>query len=198
MFSRLWKRTNLINPPKYHYRPQTKFCEGCVFTCVWHSVNRGGGRYPSMHALQVSVHRGMVSQYALQISYPHPWGSWGVWPWGVSRPTPRGEVEGSGLGGSPGPHPGRKLRGLAWVGLQAHTKGGRVSRPIPGVFRPTPRGVSRLTHRVSPGPHLGVGIPACTEADTPSAYGYCCGRYASYWDAFLLGYLFAKDTHRRP
>ena len=34
----------------------------------------------------------MVSQHALQ----------------VSRPTPKGEVEGSGLGGgSPGPHPGR-------------------------------------------------------------------------------------------
>ena len=53
----------------------------------------------------------VVSQHALQ----------------VSRPTPRGEVERSGLDGrSPGPHP--------W-----------------GVSRPTPR-----------------GIPACTEADTPS------------------------------
>ena len=30
----------------------------------------------------------------------------------------QGEVEGSGLGGSPGPHPGGKLRGL-----QAHTLG---------------------------------------------------------------------------
>ena len=40
----------------------------------------------------------VVSQHALQ----------------VSRPTPRGEVEGSGLGGgvSPAPHPGGKLRGL--------------------------------------------------------------------------------------
>ena len=46
---------------------------------------------------------------------------------------------------SPGPHPGGKLRGLAWVG------GGGVSRPTPrgevevsglggGVSRPTPRG----------------------------------------------------------
>ena len=42
----------------------------------------------------------------------------------VSRPTPRGEVEGSGVCGSPGPHPGGKLRGLACVGLQAHTQGG--------------------------------------------------------------------------
>ena len=74
-----------------------------------------------------SVHRGVVSQHALQ----------------VSRPTPRGEVEGSALGGSPGPHPGGKLRDLAW-----------------GVSRPTPGGEG-----CSPGPHLG-GIPACTEADT--------------------------------
>ena len=49
-----------------------------------------------------------------------------------------------GGGESPGPHPGRKLRGLA-------------------------RGVSRPTPRVegSPGQHPGgVCIPACTEADT--------------------------------
>ena len=50
----------------------------------------------------------VVSQHALQ----------------VSRPTPRGEVEGSGLGGgvSPAPHPGGKLRGLqaqTW-GLSQH------------------------------------------------------------------------------
>ena len=87
--------------------------------------------------------------------------SWGL-AWEVSRPEPRGEVEGSGLGGSPGPHPGGKLRGLA------HTWG-------------------------SPGPHPGSlqvhtwgGIPACTEADTPPADGYCCVRYASYWNAFFF------------
>ena len=51
----------------------------------------------SQHALQVS-RRGGVSQHALQ----------------VSRPTPKGELVGSG-----------------WGGLQAHTHGG-VSRPIPG------------------------------------------------------------------
>ena len=31
----------------------------------------------------------------------------------------------------------------------------------------------------------GVCIPAWTEADPP-ADGYCCGSYASYWNAFLL------------
>ena len=47
------------------------------------------------------------------------------------KAPPRGEVEGSGLGGSAGPYPGGKLRGLAWGvsrptpggGLQAHTQG---------------------------------------------------------------------------
>ena len=33
----------------------------------------------------------------------------------------------------------------------------------------------------------GVGIPACTEADPlPRRDGYCCGWYASYWNAFLF------------
>ena len=54
---------------------------------------------------------------------PHPGGMLRGLAWGVSRPTPRGEVEGSDLGGYPGPHPEGKLRGLAW-----------------GVSRLTPRG----------------------------------------------------------
>ena len=30
-------------------------------------------------------------------------------------------------------------------------------------------------------------IPTCTEADpSPGRDGYCCGRYASYWNAFFL------------
>ena len=32
-----------------------------------------------------------------------------------------------------------------------------------------------------------VGIPAYNESDTsPRRDGYCCGRYASYWNAFLF------------
>ena len=80
------------------------------------------------YVIQVSVYlRGegvVVSQHALQ----------------VSRPTSRGDIEGSGLGrGSPGQHPGEKLRGLAWG----------------GGLRPTPRG--------SPGPHLGVSRPTLRQ-----------------------------------
>ena len=85
----------------------------------------------------------------------------------VSRPTPSGEVEGDLGGGSPGPHPRGKFR-VSQVhtqgGLQAHTWGCLQDHTC------------------------GVSIPACTEADTPPD-GYCCGRYASYWNAFLLAFV---------
>ena len=71
----------------------------------------------------------------------------GVWLVGLQAHT-QGEVEGSGLGESPGPH---------WGGGWG-----------------------------DPGPGPGEYIPACTEADTPQADGYCSGRYAFYWNAFLL------------
>ena len=95
---------------------------------------------------------------------------------GVSRPRPRREVWGSGWG---------DLQAHTWevwlggeVGLQVHTRWGGWMVWLGGW---------------SPGPHPGGvedqgGIPACTEADTPPtpADGYCCGRYISYWNAFLL------------
>ena len=90
--------------------PANKVCEGYVFTCVCHSEHGGYSNMPCRYP-----GGGVVSQHALQ----------------VSRPTPKEEAEGSGLGG------GREC-------LQAHIQ-----------WR-------------SPGPHpRGVGIPACTEADTP-------------------------------
>ena len=65
--------------------------------------------------------------------------------------------------------PRGKLRGLAW-----------------GVSRPTSRGFPGPHLVGSPGTHLGGGIPACTEVDTPlPADSYYCERYASYWNAFL-------------
>ena len=54
--------------------------------CVKNSVHGGGGWYPSMHC---RWYPSMPCRY----------------PVGVSRPTPWGEAEGSGQGGSPGPHP---------------------------------------------------------------------------------------------
>ena len=41
----------------------------------------------------------------------------------------------------------------------------------------------------------GVSIPPCTEADPPGRDGYCCGRYASYWNAFLFH---MRLMHRLP
>ena len=70
--------------------------------CV--SVHRRGGGVLFQHALQVvaqhvlqQVSKGVVSQHTL---------------W-VSRPTPKGEIEGDlAGGGSPGPHPRGKFRGI--------------------------------------------------------------------------------------
>ena len=84
----------------------------------------------------------------------------------------------------PGPHPWGKLRGLA-RGVSRSTPGRGVSRPTPG------RGVSRPTPRRGLQAHTrgGVCVPACTEADPPD--GYCCGQFASYWNAFLLLFTYA-------
>ena len=60
----------------------------------------------------------MVSQHALQ----------------VSRPTPKGEVEGSGLGGVSRPTPRGEVQGSGLGDLQAHTSGGlsqHALMPIP-------------------------------------------------------------------
>ena len=127
----------------------TKLGQGYVFTSVCDSVHRG--RVVSQHALQ----QGGGIPACIACGIPACLAAVGV-----SRPTPRGEVEGSGLGGSPGPHPREKLRG------------GGVSRPTPGrgeVSRPTPGGcVSQHALRQTP-PDI-----------------YCCGQYASYWKCIVV------------
>ena len=73
-------------------------------------------------------------------------------------------------GGSPGPHRGVgevEASGRGVGGLQAHTGG---AAPCLGGSRPG--GVSQHALRQPP----------------PLSSGYCCGRYASYWNAFLLGF----------
>ena len=96
---------------------------------------------------------GVVSQHALQVVSQHALqqiSRGGGIPACIAgfQALTRGEVEGSGQGGSPGPHPRGKLRGLAW-----------------GVSRPTPGGLQAHTWG---GLHTqGVCIPACTEADIP-------------------------------
>ena len=81
--------------------------------------------------------------------------------WGDLQAHTRGGGWGVWQGGSPGPHPGWKLRGLAG-GLQAHTWGVSPG-PHPGGSRPTPWGGSPGPHPGglqahnwgSPGPHSG-------------------------------------------
>ena len=74
----------------------------------------------SQHAFQE-----VVSQHALQVSSSTPKGKLSGLARGVSRPTSKGEVEGSGLWGSPGPHLGVVSRPTPRdVCLQAHTWGG--------------------------------------------------------------------------
>ena len=65
-----------------------------------------------------------------------------------------------------------------------------VSRPRPRGSRPRARsnpgsGADRGVQAQAPG-GVCVCIPACTEADTQPADSYCCRRYASYWNAFML------------
>ena len=88
-----------------------------------------------------------------------------------------------GRGGSP-------CQGVFLLGgLQAHTW--EVSGPTPGG---------------SPGRHPGEGVSQDALRQTPPpADGYCCGRYASYWNAFLFGKIFRKlhkmeeiDQEERP
>ena len=115
--------------------PATKLGQGYVFTRVCDSVH-GGGVVVSQHALQV------VSQHALQVVSQH-----------ALQVVSQHALQVSG-GGSQGPHPGVKLRGL-----------------VRGVSRPTPRGgvggLQAHTWGVSrPTPGGGcVCIPACTKAE---------------------------------
>ena len=110
----------------------------------------------------------------------HPWGrlrglargSPGPHPRGVSRPTPGGGacLQANIVGG---------LQAHTQGGLKAHTRGGLSPGPHPGG---------------SPGPHPGGNISQHALRHTPPADGYCRGRYASYWNAFLLVDLVSRSN----
>ena len=139
------RQTALITARKWSFGQGNIFSSMCQEFCSW-------GRVVSQHALQViSQHAlqcgGVEFQHALQVVSQHALQ--------VSRPTPRGEVEGSGQG---------------------------VSRPTPrGVSRPTPRrslgphpGGSPGPHPeecVYPGPHLG-GVSQHALRQTSSPRGW--------------------------
>ena len=97
-----WKE-NIASPGIFSiFTARNEVGAGYVFTRVCDSVHKVGGISAciagGIPACLAAGLVGGVTQHALQ----------------VSRPTPRWEVEGSGQGGSPGPHPGG------------------VSRPTPG------------------------------------------------------------------
>ena len=143
-------------PPANEVWGKVIFSEACVKNSVHRGVvSQHALQVVSQHALQVSG--GVVSQHALQVSRPTPKGEVEGSGMGrrVSRPTPMGEVEGSGLWGVSTPTP----RG----GLQAHTQGG-LKAHTQGVSRLTPGGVSRPT----PGRGLQGGI----SRPTPGGWGY--------------------------
>ena len=89
----------------------------------------------------------------------------GIW----SRPTPKGEVEGDLLGGC-------LVQGVVGPGSWWLVWGGAWSRGVPGLGGAWSRGV--------PGPAGVPGPRGVPGGDPPD--GYCCGRYASYWNAFLF------------
>ena len=108
----------ILLPPANEVWGKVIFSEACVKNSIH---GGGGGGIPACIAGGIpaclAAIQGVVSHHALQ----------------VSRPTPKGEVEGSGLGGISRPTSRGKLRGLACGGgvsrptlrggLQAHTQG---------------------------------------------------------------------------
>ena len=130
--------------------------QGNIFASVCHSVHRGSA----------SVHAGI-----------HP-------PPPPRRPPTQGDPP-------PGPHPGGKLRGIRsrptpkgeieGDQIQAHTQGGNSRGSDPG---PHPRGKFRGIRQVLA--NIQVGNSGGSGAEPPPPDDYCCRRYTSYWNAFLL------------
>ena len=120
-------------PPATKLGQDNIFRRVCQEFCSW-----GGGWYSSMpsrwYPSMPCRSWGCVSQHALQ----------------VSRPTPRGQFEGSGLGGSPGPHPG---------GSWGVWPGGVSPGPHPGGGWGVWSGGSSGPHpEGSPGPQMGGSL----------------------------------------
>ena len=101
--------------------------------------------------------------------------------WGMSRSRPRREVGGGLARGGIWPRPKGKVGRSGGGEVVSRPRPGGVSRPRPGRSRPTP-GVDVQAQGVYPSMYWG--------RHPPPADGYCCGRYTSYWNAFLSLNLF--------
>ena len=95
-------------------------------------------------------------------------------------------------GGCLGPGPGWRLRCRAGGGSRP-TAGGEVGGSGWGVSRPTLGGVQAYTQGGVQAHTEGGGVSQHALRQTPPADGYCCRRYASYWNAFLLSIRFAEN-----
>ena len=148
--------------------------QGYIFTGICDSVHRRRG-YPSMHCrwypsmpCSRSPGGGWYPSMPCRFPGPQPRGKlWETW----SRPTAKREIEGDLV--------------------QAHSQGGCWGGSGQGVE--SALGGPALGGCLLWGvPALGGGVPALEGMwrDTPTCDGYCCGRYASYWNAFLLYYKF--------
>ena len=154
-------RRQTCKKPRCFLPPATKLGRGYIFTGVCDSVHRG---VVSQHALQ-QVLGGWYPTMPCRFPGPHPRGQFrGIWPGGgFPGPHPRGKLRRILPGGSSGPHPGGCL------------VKGVCSKGVPG-----PGGVCSW----------GVSGPRGVCLETPPDR-YCCGRYASYWNAFLLTHYYS-------
>ena len=159
--------------------------QGYIFTGVCHSVNRGGlpqcmlGYPPPSRHPPPPRRPPSSKETALEGDPPSSKET-------PSRETPSKETpskETALLQGDPppGPHPRGKLRGIRsrptpkgeieGDQIQAHTQGGNWG-----------------------GAHTQGGNWGGSDPDPPSPNDdYCCGRYASYWNAFLSEVIFAQN-----
>ena len=181
----------------YYYRPQ-RSCEGYVFTGVCLSrgsadqVHPPGTRYtPSrtQYTPQDQVHP--LGPGAAPWDQVHPLGP-GTLPWTRYTPpgtryTPQDQVYPQDQVHPP-PEPGTPLRDqvhLPWAG----TPPDQVLPPGPGT--PQTRYIPRAGTPPRPGTPPARYTPQTRYTPPrdqvhPPRYGHCCGRYASYWNAFLL------------
>ena len=152
----MWPICKEINIQDLSLPSATKLRRLCFYKCL--SVHGGG--------IPACLAGGIPACLAAGL-----WGGGGIPAClaGFQAHTQGGSLGGSGWGGSPGPQPRGKLRGI-WQGV-----------PVPGGGACYWGGACSWGGTCSGGCLLRGGLETPPPAD-----GYRCGRYASYWNAFLF------------